>query len=56
MKINYIIQAFSASEMKKPISKRVAGTSCLQLSPDKPHQEIPEALTYPDRLCKHLIV
>jgi hypothetical protein len=34
-KINYIIQAF-ASEMKKPVSKRVAGTSCLQLSPDEP--------------------
>jgi hypothetical protein len=36
MKINYIIQAFSASEMKKPVSKRVARTSCLQLSPNEP--------------------
>jgi hypothetical protein len=35
-KINYIIQAFSASEMKKPASKRSAKNSSLQLSPDEP--------------------
>src|SRR5438477_4843178 len=36
MKISYIIQAFSALEMKKPASKHIAKNSSLQLSPDEP--------------------